>query len=250
MADMQEAGIPVTYGYISDLHERKADTTTGCTTANQTSARSDRATPATSRTPSTTTRRSRSSSSASPPTGSRRPFFAWSLLYRDRRGWLTLVVGGLVGVVVLFAFNPCWWADPISGVERFLRSNLTRGKTIPIPVEFLGRVYDTPRESLPWYNTLAWTVLVTPVGFLVWAGGAGGVGRGSAELVVCVPHPNPPPQGGRGPESGREAEGAILPPPWGRAGWGLDRIALGPSPSAAALGVPAGPASPAAHAGA
>jgi hypothetical protein len=33
MADMQEAGIPVTYGYISDLHERKADTTTGCTSA-------------------------------------------------------------------------------------------------------------------------------------------------------------------------------------------------------------------------
>jgi hypothetical protein len=32
LADMQEAGIPVTYGYISDLHEMKADTTTGCTT--------------------------------------------------------------------------------------------------------------------------------------------------------------------------------------------------------------------------
>jgi hypothetical protein len=32
MADMQEAGIPVTYGYISDLHERKAGTS-GCTTA-------------------------------------------------------------------------------------------------------------------------------------------------------------------------------------------------------------------------
>ena len=32
LADMQEAGIPVTYGYISDLHERKAGTT-GCTTA-------------------------------------------------------------------------------------------------------------------------------------------------------------------------------------------------------------------------
>jgi hypothetical protein len=37
IADMQEAGIPVTYGYISDLHEHKADTTTGCTSA--TSAR-------------------------------------------------------------------------------------------------------------------------------------------------------------------------------------------------------------------
>ncbi len=33
LADMQEAGIPVTYGYISDLHERKPDTTTGCTSA-------------------------------------------------------------------------------------------------------------------------------------------------------------------------------------------------------------------------
>jgi hypothetical protein len=32
LADMQEAGIPVTYGYISDLHERKSDTRTGCTT--------------------------------------------------------------------------------------------------------------------------------------------------------------------------------------------------------------------------
>jgi hypothetical protein len=31
LADMQESGIPITYGYISDLHERKAGTT-GCTT--------------------------------------------------------------------------------------------------------------------------------------------------------------------------------------------------------------------------
>ncbi|HLY33658.1 MAG TPA: hypothetical protein VKQ07_03930, partial [Jatrophihabitantaceae bacterium] len=35
MADMQESGIPVTYGYISDLHERKAGTS-GCTTATAT----------------------------------------------------------------------------------------------------------------------------------------------------------------------------------------------------------------------
>ena len=31
VADMQEAGIPITYGYISDVHERKAGTS-GCTT--------------------------------------------------------------------------------------------------------------------------------------------------------------------------------------------------------------------------
>jgi hypothetical protein len=38
LADMQEAGIPVTYGYISDLHERKADTPSSliCTTATAT----------------------------------------------------------------------------------------------------------------------------------------------------------------------------------------------------------------------
>jgi hypothetical protein len=39
MADMQEAGIPVTYGYISDLHEKKSDTRVGCsTTANSATA--------------------------------------------------------------------------------------------------------------------------------------------------------------------------------------------------------------------
>ena len=40
LADMQEAGIPVTYGYISDLHERKADTgTLACTTVTATARR-------------------------------------------------------------------------------------------------------------------------------------------------------------------------------------------------------------------
>jgi hypothetical protein len=37
LADMQEAGIPVTYGYISDLHERKSGTS-GCTTATATAS--------------------------------------------------------------------------------------------------------------------------------------------------------------------------------------------------------------------
>ncbi len=37
VADMQESGIPVTYGYISDMHERKAGTS-GCTTATATNS--------------------------------------------------------------------------------------------------------------------------------------------------------------------------------------------------------------------
>ena len=36
LADMQESGIPVTYGYISDMHERKAGTTGACTTVTAT----------------------------------------------------------------------------------------------------------------------------------------------------------------------------------------------------------------------
>jgi hypothetical protein len=35
LADMQESGIPITYGYISDLHERKAGTS-GCTSSSAT----------------------------------------------------------------------------------------------------------------------------------------------------------------------------------------------------------------------
>ena len=94
------------------------------------------------------------------------PFLAWSLLYRDRRGFLTLLVGLGVAIVLLYALNPPWWNEPLAGVERFLRSNLTRGRTRPIPVQFLGQVYLTPKASLPWYNTLVWTLFVVPVGFL------------------------------------------------------------------------------------
>jgi 4-amino-4-deoxy-L-arabinose transferase-like glycosyltransferase len=97
------------------------------------------------------------------------PFLAWTILYRDRRAAWTLLVGGIVGVVTLYAFNPPWWPDAIGGVRRFLASNLSRGRTIPIESLFLGRIYKTPIDSLPWYNTLVWTVFITPVGFLAFA---------------------------------------------------------------------------------
>ena len=75
IADMQEAGIPVTYGYISDLHEKKSDTRPVARRPRHRrppAGRSAPATPATSRTPSTTTLRSRRSSSGSRRTASRR----------------------------------------------------------------------------------------------------------------------------------------------------------------------------------
>ena len=62
--------------------------------------------------------------------------------------------------MTIVAIQPPWWFDPIRGVERYLRSNLTRSQTIPIPTFYLGRVYEF---SLPWHNTLVLTGVTTPV---------------------------------------------------------------------------------------
>jgi 4-amino-4-deoxy-L-arabinose transferase-like glycosyltransferase len=96
------------------------------------------------------------------------PFLAWAAWARDRRAFTVLLVAMTIAAVVLLALIPPWWTDPIGGVYRFFRSNLTRGSSQPIEVQFLGKVYITPNRSLPWYNTIAWTVMVTPVGFLAF----------------------------------------------------------------------------------
>jgi 4-amino-4-deoxy-L-arabinose transferase-like glycosyltransferase len=95
------------------------------------------------------------------------PFLAWAVLFRSRRAVVVLVAGLALAILVLYLLCPPWWTEPIGGPVRFFQSNLTRGATIRIPVLFLGTTYQTPNQSLPWYNTLAWTVMVTPVGFLL-----------------------------------------------------------------------------------
>lgn len=97
------------------------------------------------------------------------PFLAWTALYRSRRGLLTLLAGGAIALVTLYALNPPWWTEPVAGVTRFIASNLRRDETIRIKTLFLGRVVSTPDGSLPWYNTLVWTAFVTPAGFLALA---------------------------------------------------------------------------------
>jgi 4-amino-4-deoxy-L-arabinose transferase-like glycosyltransferase len=98
------------------------------------------------------------------------PFLVWAGIYRSGDGLKAVCAGLIVALLVVWALVPPWWTDPLSGVARFLRSNLNRGQTIPIKVLFLGTTYETPRpQSLPWYNTLAWTLFVTPVGFLFMA---------------------------------------------------------------------------------
>jgi 4-amino-4-deoxy-L-arabinose transferase-like glycosyltransferase len=98
------------------------------------------------------------------------PYLAWAILYRSRRGFVTLALTPIIAGVVLFLLLPPWWSEPAVGVLRFLDSNVNRARSILINIQFLGATYVTPKESLPWYNTLLWTVLVTPVGFLILAG--------------------------------------------------------------------------------
>jgi hypothetical protein len=97
------------------------------------------------------------------------PFLAWTAWQRDRQAARVLLIGVPLACLVVLLLNPPWWTEPVTGLVRFLRSNLTRGQTIPIPVQFLGTIYQTPNQSLPWYNTLVWTVIVTPIGFLLLA---------------------------------------------------------------------------------
>ena len=104
------------------------------------------------------------------------PFLVWVGLTRNRAAARTLLLGLLIATATVLLLIPPWWSEPISGVLRFFQSNLTRGETIVIPVLFLGKVYMTPNQSLPWYNTLVWTVMVTPLGFLI----LGLLGFGSA----------------------------------------------------------------------
>jgi hypothetical protein len=107
------------------------------------------------------------------------PFLAWALCYRDRRALAALAVGTLIGLGVLVLMTPPWWHDPVLGLDRFFRSNLSRGETMRIKTLFLGTIYETPNGSLPWYNTLVWTLMVTPVGFVLL--GSIGIARAVAD---------------------------------------------------------------------
>jgi hypothetical protein len=94
------------------------------------------------------------------------PFIVWASLAANRQIWLVLLISAFVGVLTFYLFNPPFWGDPVRGIARFLASNLSRSETIPLPVLFLGKVIKTPLQSLPWYNTLLWTAVCTPVGIL------------------------------------------------------------------------------------
>ena len=86
--------------------------------------------------------------------------------------WLFAVVP--IGLFTFWLVNPPLWHSPFFGFISHIGNNLGRAVTDNIPILFLGQSYDT-RETLPWYNTLVWLVLATPVLTLLL--GLIGVGR-------------------------------------------------------------------------
>jgi hypothetical protein len=94
------------------------------------------------------------------------PLLLWCLWLRARRAWESLALAGSIALLSFLILTPPLWSDPLGGLIGFLRSNLSRAHTIPIRTMFLGRVYETPTGSLPWYNVAVWVLVATPVTFL------------------------------------------------------------------------------------
>ena len=94
------------------------------------------------------------------------PLVASRVLTRDRwrRFGLLLIVP--VGLLTFYGVNPPLWSHPLGAMMTHFRLNLNRVNTFNIPIAFLGGIYDM-RHPLPWYNTVAWLVFVTPLPVLL-----------------------------------------------------------------------------------
>lgn len=116
------------------------------------------------------------------------PLLVWVGLYRSRAGLVAWLAGGVIAVAVFVALCPPLWANPIAGMVAFFESNLSRASTIPIKTRFLGHDYLTPVESLPWYNTVVWLFIASPILYLCLSlvGAIGTMRRWRAESAACL----------------------------------------------------------------
>ncbi len=80
------------------------------------------------------------------------------LLYR-------FLPGLLVALGVFFLLNPPLWFEPVRGFCKFVSLNTSR-EGFNISILFWGRMYNLD-HPLPWYNTIVWTLITIPSGFLL-----------------------------------------------------------------------------------
>jgi hypothetical protein len=97
------------------------------------------------------------------------PVIASRIAQRVRWSLQTLTTTAIImamALVVFFVVNPPLWHHPVDGLLSHFHRSLDRAHTFSIAILFLGRVYDM-QHPLPWYNTLVWLMIVTPLPTLV-----------------------------------------------------------------------------------
>ena len=99
-------------------------------------------------------------------------FFTALLLVTKRLRFRQCAVVWSVAIVTalltFFAIHPILWTDPIGGIVTFVANNRLR-TDYNVSVLFFGELYDM-HHPLPWYNTIVWTMITVPFGFLIIAG--------------------------------------------------------------------------------
>ena len=114
------------------------------------------------------------------------PLVVSRLITRDRRHVTGLLVILPVGLLTFLAVSPPLWHHPIRDLQEHLRLNLHRD--LNVPISFLGNRYDKD-HTLPWYNTIVWLFIVTPLPILI----LGLIGLGclseTARRSVDLAHP-------------------------------------------------------------
>jgi hypothetical protein len=112
------------------------------------------------------------------------PVVFWRAVAQDRQRRRELLVLVPVALLTFYAVNPPLWHDPFAGLVEYFRLNLGRPDTNPFgiasshvpdaweghsraPIDFFhyvfGSMTDLRQAYYPWYNTVAWLVLATPV---------------------------------------------------------------------------------------
>jgi hypothetical protein len=112
------------------------------------------------------------------------PFLVWSIIVFLPDKSLSkmvilkhLFIVTIISLATFFLLNPPFWSNSLVGVFRFFYLNIYR--EINIPIMFLGQIYDL-HHSLPFYNTIFWTIITIPTGLLFFFF----VGCGS--ILSCV----------------------------------------------------------------
>jgi hypothetical protein len=84
------------------------------------------------------------------------------LARRNRAAARQLLMVAALGLLTFYAVNPPLWFSPFSGMGEHFHRSLDRANTLNISTQFLGRIYNVT-NPLPWYNTIVWLALATPL---------------------------------------------------------------------------------------